>query len=73
MDIELMTGWIETGAHSPLSTISIAALADLGYNVDLSVADSFSLPGAAARGWAMLRPERGMGSDVRLPQAPFGR
>lgn len=73
MDIELMTGWIETGAPSPLSTISIAALADLGYNVDLSVADSFSLPGAAARGWAMLRPERGMGSDVRLPQAPFGR
>jgi hypothetical protein len=41
---ELMTGWIEGSAAMPLSRMSIAALADLGYRVDLSTADAFTLP-----------------------------
>ncbi|UDY35355.1 leishmanolysin-related zinc metalloendopeptidase [Dermatobacter hominis] len=40
---ELMTGMIGLGA-SPLSRVSIASLGDLGYQVDLSQADAYSLP-----------------------------
>lgn len=39
---ELMTGWIAAGA-SPLSRLSIAALADLGYTVDVATADPYVL------------------------------
>src|SRR5215831_5402496 len=40
---ELMTGFL-SGATQPLSRMTIASLADLGYKVDLSVADHFTLP-----------------------------
>ena len=39
---ELMTGWIGSGS-SPLSRVSIASLADLGYQVDPGRADPFVL------------------------------
>ncbi|HEU5303866.1 MAG TPA: leishmanolysin-related zinc metalloendopeptidase, partial [Gemmatimonadales bacterium] len=39
---ELMTGFIDVGPN-PLSAISVAALADQGYSVDQSGADSYSL------------------------------
>ena len=39
---ELMTGFIGTGT-SPLSRITIASLADQGYEVDLAAADAFSI------------------------------
>lgn len=61
---ELMTGYINVGSN-PLSTVTIASLADLGYHVDLSKADSYSVPGLgffARRGpvtqveGTMLRP-----------------
>lgn len=43
-DREVMTGFIEqTGTFMPLSRITIASMADLGYTVDLTAADSFSL------------------------------
>lgn len=46
---ELMTGYL--GAPpSPLSKLTIASLADLGYGVDYSAADPYSLPG----GWSYL-------------------
>ena len=46
---ELMTQAINANARSsPLSAISIQALADLGYTVDLSLADAYRLPTAAA-------------------------
>ncbi|MXX54337.1 MAG: hypothetical protein F4205_04670 [Gemmatimonadetes bacterium] len=46
---ELMTSAINAHAQSiPLSAISIQALADLGYTVDLSLADAYRLPTAAA-------------------------
>lgn len=44
---ELMTGWLNPGTN-PLSAVSIGSLADLGYGVDLAVADDFSLVGGAA-------------------------
>ncbi len=42
---ELLTGMIGLGA-SPLSRLSIASLGDLGYQVDLSQADPYTLPSA---------------------------
>ena len=40
---ELMTGYINTGSN-PLSRITAASLADLGYGVDLTAADPYGLP-----------------------------
>lgn len=42
---ELLTGFL-SGAVRPLSAMSIASLRDLGYVVDMSVADPFVLPSA---------------------------
>ena len=41
---ELMTGWIEpSGKVNPLSAITIASLADLGFSVNMGAADPYSL------------------------------
>jgi len=42
-DRELMTGYEDAG-KDPLSRLTVAALGDLGYAVDLSTADAFVLP-----------------------------
>ena len=43
---ELMSwGWSD---HVPTSAVTLQALADLGYEVDLSLADPYALPGTAA-------------------------
>jgi len=43
---ELMSwGW---SVHMPTSAVTLQALADLGYQVDLSLADPYTLPGSAA-------------------------
>jgi hypothetical protein len=42
-DPELMTGFYNTGQVNPLSAVTIASLADLGYSVDVSQADPFTL------------------------------
>jgi hypothetical protein len=43
---ELMTGYVESaGVPMPISRMTIASLADLGYTVNLAAADAFSLPG----------------------------
>ncbi len=44
---ELMTGYLNIGV-APLSRLTVAALADLGYGVDVAQADVYSLPGAVA-------------------------
>jgi hypothetical protein len=41
---ELMTGYVGPGGNLPLSRVTIASLADLGYHVNLAAADPFSLP-----------------------------
>ena len=47
---ELMTStlFIEPGVHEPLSTVTIGALEDLGYSVDYSAAEAYTLPAAPA-------------------------
>lgn len=42
---ELMTGFLNNGSN-PLSRITVASLADIGYQVDITRADSYSPPGA---------------------------
>ena len=49
MDNELMTGFMDAG-DTPLSAISIQAMADLGYQVDVSQADNYRLPGSGGNG-----------------------
>ena len=51
---ELMTGYL--GSTNRLSAMSVAAMADLGYSVDLTKADSYSVPSlfAALRAAAAL-------------------
>jgi len=44
---ELMTGYVSLSSN-PMSRLSIASLSDLGYRVDLGVADAYSLPGSSA-------------------------
>jgi hypothetical protein len=44
-DNELLTGWVEVaGVSNPLSRVTVASMADLGYQVNLSVADVYSAP-----------------------------
>jgi hypothetical protein len=39
---ELMTGWAGPGTNLPLSRITVASLADLGYTVNFAAADSYT-------------------------------
>ena len=43
-DTELMTGFVEADADMPLSSMSLASLQDLGYQVNLLSADPFQVP-----------------------------
>ncbi len=42
---ELMTPYASIGTPDPLSAITIQSLADLGYTVDISLAEPYTLPG----------------------------
>lgn len=46
---ELMTGFI-TGSSQPLSLLTLRSLMDIGYQVNLSVADSYSVSRRRLRG-----------------------
>ena len=45
---ELMTPYASIGTPDPLSAITIQSLADLGYTVDVGLAEPFTLPSAVA-------------------------
>jgi len=45
---ELMTSSLSIDRREPLSAITLAALIDMGYHVDLSYADDYELDGAEA-------------------------
>lgn len=49
LDPELMTGWLDNG-FNPLSRITVASLADLGYQVDMGKADDFGMAALRAYG-----------------------
>lgn len=60
---ELMTPSISPGGSSPLSEITIQALADLGYTVDASLAEAYRLPSAAALA-SLLKDAIDLGNDI---------
>jgi hypothetical protein len=72
---ELMTGFL-SGATQPLSEITAASLADLGYVVDMGAADSFSVPAAMPPLGPPLGPPPEPISEIILPPIgavdPFG-
>jgi hypothetical protein len=39
---EMMTGWIGPSRNIPLSSITVASMADLGYTVNMAAADVFT-------------------------------
>ena len=49
-DNELMTGFLNQGQDNPISRITVAAMGDLGYDVNLGAADPYSPPNAIAQG-----------------------
>jgi hypothetical protein len=51
---ELMTGFYNPGVANPLSRITIASLADLGYTVNYAAADPYAPPSGAAGGGTAL-------------------
>jgi hypothetical protein len=67
-DTELMTGWVESApTENPLSAMSLASLADLGYQVDLTGAEDYSVPPQPAPGAALRLPSADavyLGDDV---------
>jgi hypothetical protein len=44
-DNELMTGFLNSGVPNPISRMTIGALKDFGYGVNLAAADPYTLPG----------------------------
>lgn len=51
LDEELMTGILDAESSNPLSVVTLAALADMGYEVDPSAAASYGLPMPQAALW----------------------
>ncbi len=45
---ELMTGWAGPGTNLPMSTVTVASMADLGYSVNMAAADPYN-PSTRAR------------------------
>jgi hypothetical protein len=59
---EMMTGWIDP-TYNPLSAITVASLADIGYTVDASGADPYTLPSGA--GAALRTGGIAVNNDIR--------
>jgi hypothetical protein len=58
---ELMTGYLNSGAN-PLSRITIASLADMGYSVNLAAADAFTRPAGVST--ALVQPSSGVANSL---------
>jgi hypothetical protein len=75
--IERMTGFSEpVGVHQPLSRVSIASIGDLGYDIDLSAADAYSLGSSLIAGgtgaphsWGGLGYDEVLMGPVRIMEA----
>jgi len=64
---ELMTGYLNNGVN-PLSRLSVASFADLGYQVDVAQADGYTPPGAVAG----LRIAGGAPRELLMQRATAG-
>ena len=64
---ELMTGFVSgVGIANPLSRMTIGSLGDIGYAVNLSVADAYTVPSTAAIALALIRESQGLGAPFEL-------
>ena len=68
-DHELMTGYIDP-PRPPFSRMSIAALADLGYTVDLEQAEDYTLPTPALRAGVLNPQNLRLGMQLPAPVLP---
>lgn len=53
---ELMTGYINSGMKNSISRLTVAALDDMGYDVNMDAADDYSLPDLSLRTEMAIRP-----------------
>jgi hypothetical protein len=60
---EIMTGYLNSGAN-PISRVTVASMADLGYTVDMSKADPYTRPGGGGVGGGS---GSGGGAALRAP------
>ncbi|MBX3452547.1 MAG: hypothetical protein KF777_23600 [Planctomycetaceae bacterium] len=61
---ELMTPYLDSGVPNPISSITIAQFADLGYTVNLGQADPFLVaPGGAVADGEVIRPNYVIGPN----------
>src|SRR5262249_31094748 len=64
---EVMTGYLNNGTN-PLSRVTVASLADLGYQVNMNAADAYTPPGRALI--AGSGSGSGSGTGLRSLQSP---
>jgi Leishmanolysin len=69
---ELMTGFVGA-AGNPLSRLTVASLADLGYVVDFNAAEPYALPNhlAIAEAGLLMSPDAHTRRGVMLPNIPI--
>jgi len=60
---ELMTGWVGPGSYMPISRVTVASLADLGYSVNMAASDSFTPSVSAA---ALMSGPRTSGTSAAV-------
>jgi len=65
-DNELMTGFLNGGVSNPISTVTIGALADMGYTVNMAAADPYSAPSSVRTGDGIDSSSSESGSGVGL-------
>ena len=68
---ELMTGFAQPSGPQPLSRVSIASLADMGYTVNLNAADPFVLSPPMSAAEAALERAEALGYDIVLRETIY--
>lgn len=75
MTNELMTGWLDS-VNNPLSSITVNSLADMGYEVNVTAADPYTVPNCSRRRRRGLRGssnQRLQASHQRRKLSPSGK
>jgi hypothetical protein len=67
---EIMTGWIGPGTNLPISRVTVASLADIGYQVNYAMADTYS-PSSTALATA-IQSTGGTSNSARLVGSSSG-
>jgi hypothetical protein len=61
---ELMTGYLNSGGSNPMSQLTVRSLIDLGYQVNVSAADAFSVSLSLRAEGDVARPQLRLHNDV---------